>query len=371
MKLSKCLAIACVVLALANCINLNAMEHDLDKQLWQAMYADNQEAIKRLLAAGANVNAEDRSGHTLLYRYLFSEFGNKEKRADIIITLLAAGANLNHPLITSVRAPTEEWIYGDVPQVAIIMKNVKVTPEEIASVRPAILKQLESITTVEKLFFIPEVQDLIRRKLTAIRIAVPSTDWSQYDKTKLQYAIELQILNAIPEAKVKFPGTTFVTYNLSVPEPTAPTQPVTPTPQPEPVPAQKDNLQPSLEYLAQTLHALAQQLSVQPNIQPQPSPQPVAPTSSEKITNEKLWAKIYKNNPSWQPLPEEQFLRGSQVWSTIARRNAITRDKVEDAIIEYLLYYRKYNNKNIIFDQYHLDQFEAYIQDPSRLNEFM
>ncbi len=362
MNLNKYLAIACVVLALTNCLNLKAME-DLNEQLWQATYGNDQKEIKELLEAGANVNNPDKYGSTVLGRYVSSAMGDYDKkRADFIIDLLAANAD---PKIAYdyyiARGTPDKRPYLDQPQVIEILKNMIVSAEEIAPIQPAILKQLPPITTVEKLFFIPEVKEFTRRKLTAIRSAVPATDWESYDKNKLQHAIELQILNAIPEAKAKFPGT-FVTYNLSIPEPVAA------TPQPEPVvvtaPVQKDNLKPVLEALAQALTALEQQLSVQPKTQPTPQPQPVAATS-EKISNEKLWAEIYRRNPSFGKVGKVDNGRSDAPWRAIRQANATTRAEVENALIGFLLEERRLTNQERQFSEVYLDRFEEYIKNPS------
>ena len=104
MKLNKYLAIACVVLALTNGLNLNAMEN-LNERLWQATYSNDQKEIKELLEAGANVNIPNkRDGTTILYRYLFQGMGDyKKNRADIIITLLAAGADISDALLKELK----------------------------------------------------------------------------------------------------------------------------------------------------------------------------------------------------------------------------------------------------------------------------
>ena len=245
---------------------------------------------------------------------------------------------------------------------------VKVYAPTIERLKPTILANLAHAKTVADIFASPEVKDMITGKLGGIRDAVPPLDWASFDKNKLQHAIELQFLNAIPEAKAKFPGT-FVTHDLPIPvQPIKPTQPIAQKPQPEPVvvtvPVQKDNLKPVLEALAQALTALEQQLSVQPKTQPTPQPQPVAATS-EKISNEKLWAEIYRRNPSFGKVGKVDNGRSDAPWRAIRQANATTRAEVENALIGFLLEERRLTNQERQFSEVYLDRFEEYIKNPS------
>lgn len=118
-------------------------------------------------------------------------------------------------------------------------------------------------------------------------------------------------------------------------------------------------LETELRTLSSQLNALETALSAQVPLPPTPQ------SSSEKISNETLWAEIYKRNPSFTPLREQYHCRSSGPWLEIEKAHATTRTEVENALIQYLLWYRKSNNANYVFPQQILDQFEEYIKHPS------
>lgn len=118
-------------------------------------------------------------------------------------------------------------------------------------------------------------------------------------------------------------------------------------------------LETELRTLTGQLNALATALAAQVPLPPTPQ------SSSEKISNEKLWAEIYRRNPSFTPLREIYHCRSSGPWVEIENAHATTRTEVENALIQYLLKYRGWNNANYVFPQQVLDRFEEYIQHPS------
>ncbi len=118
-------------------------------------------------------------------------------------------------------------------------------------------------------------------------------------------------------------------------------------------------LETELRTLTGQLNALATALAAQVPLPPTPQ------SSSEKISNEKLWAEIYRRNPSFTPLPLDYHLRSSIPWEKIQEAHATTRTEVENALIQYLLKRRELYNTNYVFRQEMLDQLEEYIQHPS------
>lgn len=134
-------------------------------------------------------------------------------------------------------------------------------------------------------------------------------------------------------------------------------------------------LEDELNNLAGTLRGLATELSAQPLPKPQPKPQSQSTTGklwAEKETNDRLWALTNKKHVFTKPITREDVVdRTGGPWYWIGKANAKTRAEVENAIVDYLIWYGEANVARSIIPQWLFDRLEVYLQDPTpvRLQE--